>query len=83
MCEREVLLIEREHLGLGVDLLPATRRVFIGHSSSDPPIDRVGRREVLNDASGREARVFIKSPCLPRRRNTSPACDDETSSLTK
>jgi hypothetical protein len=36
------------------------------HLSADPLIDRVGRAEVLNDVSGRELRVFRKSPCPPR-----------------
>jgi hypothetical protein len=42
-----------------------------------PPIDRVGRLEVLNDVSGRKLRVFRKSPCPPRRRNCSHASDDD------
>ena len=40
-------------------------------AKSDPPIDRVGRREVLNDVTGRELKVFSKSPCPPSARNPS------------
>jgi len=56
------------------------------HLTSDPPIDRVvkhdflndesgreprvGLRAVLNDVSGRTLRVFRKSPCPPRARNS-------------
>jgi len=41
---------------------------------SHPPIDRVGRCELLNDVTGRELRVFRKSPCPPRgRRSTLPS----------
>jgi hypothetical protein len=46
---------------------------------TDPPIDRVGRLEVLNDVTGRELRVFRKSPCPPRARNSAPASYDDTS----
>jgi len=37
-----------------------------GRVGSQPPIDRVGRFESLNDVTGRELRVFRKSPCPPR-----------------
>jgi len=47
------------------------------HLSSEPPLDRVGRLEVLNDVSGRELRVFRKSPCPPRRRNSCPVSTDD------
>ena len=43
------------------------------HLHSEPPLDRVGRLEVLNDVSGHELRVFRKSPCPPRRRNSTQA----------
>ena len=33
---------------------------------AQPPIDRVGRFESLNDVTGRALRVFRKSPCPPR-----------------
>jgi hypothetical protein len=44
---------------------------------AEPPIDRVGRFEVLNDMTGRELRVFRKSPCPPLARNSSPASEDD------
>ncbi|KAJ1479170.1 hypothetical protein T484DRAFT_1749267 [Baffinella frigidus] len=40
------------------------------HMKPDPPI-RVGRFELLNDETGRELRVFRRSPCPPRGRSTS------------
>jgi len=42
------------------------------HLRSEPALDRVGRLEVLNDVSGRELRVFRKSPCPPRRKKLLP-----------
>jgi len=44
---------------------------------TDPPIDRAGRFEALNDATGRKLRVFRNSPRPPRARNSSPASDDD------
>ena len=43
----------------------------------EPPIDRVGRHEALNDVSGRQLKVFRTSPCPPRRRNCPHASDDD------
>jgi hypothetical protein len=37
-----------------------------GRVGPKPPIDRVGRLELLNDVTGRELRVFRKSPRPPR-----------------
>jgi len=47
------------------------------HLDSDPPMDRVSHREVLNDVSGRKRKVFRKSPCPPRARYSSPGSDTE------
>jgi len=47
------------------------------HLNLDPPIDRVGRFEVLNDVSRRELKVFRKSPCAHRARNSSHESDTE------
>ena len=45
---------------------------------SHPPIERVGRLELLNDVTGRELRVFRKSPCPPRsKRSSSPSSPRE------
>ena len=46
---------------------------------TDSPIDRLGRFEALNDATGRKLRVFRNSPRPPRARNSSPASDDDAS----
>jgi len=48
-----------------------------------PPIDRVSRFEELNDVTGRELRVFRKSPRPPRARNSAPASDDDASHVTE
>ena len=50
---------------------------WLAHLNSDPPIDRVGRLEVLNDVSGRELRVYRKSPCARRARHSSNESDAE------
>ena len=42
-----------------------------GRVASHPPLDREGRHELLNDVTGRERRVFRKSPCPPRSRRFS------------
>jgi hypothetical protein len=39
-------------------------------TGSHLPVDRVGRLELLNDVTGRELRVFRKSPCPPRSRRS-------------
>ena len=42
-----------------------------GRLHTNPSSDRVGRFELLNDVTGREARVFRKSPCPPHGRRSS------------
>jgi hypothetical protein len=58
-----------------------TQRVdtFARCINSEPPIERVGRFELLNDVAGRKLRVFRTSPRPPRARSTSPATDDDAS----
>ena len=60
------------HLGPSGETRAASTspRFFQGHDhvSANPPIDRVGRLEELNDVTGRELRSFRKSPCPPRGR---------------
>ena len=41
-----------------------------GRVGQQPPIDQVGRRELINDVTGRELRVFRKSPCPHRSRRS-------------
>ena len=49
---------------------------WLAHLNSESPIDRVGRLEVLNDVSGRELRVYRKSPAR-RARHSSDESDTE------
>jgi hypothetical protein len=50
---------------------PSPRSEGPGRLGSHPAIDRVGRSsESVNDVTGRELRVFRKSPCPPRGRRS-------------
>jgi hypothetical protein len=50
---------------------PSPRSGGPGRLGSHPGIDRVGRSsESVNDVTGRELRVFRKSPCPPRARRS-------------
>jgi len=52
---------------------------FARRFNSEPPIERVGRFELLNDAAGRELRVFRSSPRPPLARSCVSASDDDSS----
>jgi len=54
-----------------------TAQILARHAKATT--DRLGRLEMLNDVTGRELKVFRKSPCPPRARNSSPASSDEAS----
>ena len=51
----------------GKKTAPTSPRCFGGQ---DPLIERVGRFEFLNDVTGRESRVYRKSPPPPHGRNS-------------
>ena len=50
---------------------------FARRFNSEPPIERVGRFELLNDVAGRQPRVLRSSPRPPRARKFLPASDDD------
>ena len=49
---------------------------FARRFNSEPPIERVGRFELLNDVAGRELRVFRNSPSPPQARSCATASND-------
>ena len=82
---RSVRVTQRRHgpqaEGVSQVAVPSSRKDILDPRCSEgqarrvgdnPPIDRVGRRKLLNDVTGRELRVFCKSPCPPRSRISSP-----------